>query len=129
MCSNCHDILQDFETQHFQHQCPLRNTRYCSYCAKSGHITKMCPAKPAFREPTYLEQLVPPSYLKEFNITSKTPLNYKLEEPQQLIEIKDNDKLIVAYLSARSIKSVAKDARQKLEEYSKLHNKCVVYIM
>jgi hypothetical protein len=67
-------------------------------------ITKSCPAKPSimFREPAYLEQLIPPSELKEFNITTKTPIKYKVSDaPQQLLEIKDDDKVIAAYLSAR----------------------------
>jgi hypothetical protein len=84
-----------------------------------------------FREPAYLEQLIPYSDLKEYNITTKTPIKYKhaIEEPQQLLEIKDDDKVITAYLLARSIKSQKGfTKRQTLEEYAKLNNKRVVYI-
>jgi len=132
MCSICKEVLQDFEIIHTEALCPLRNSRYCSYCAQYGHLTKSCPAKPSkmFREPAYLEQLIPPSDLKEFNITTKTPIKYKTpDEPQQLLEIKDDDKVIAAYLAARSIKAQRGfTKRQSLEEYAKLQNKRVVYI-
>lgn len=132
MCSICQDVLQDFNISHIEALCPLRNSRYCSYCAQYGHLTKSCPAKPSkmFREPVYIEQLIPYSALKEFNITSKTPIKNKVaNETQQLLEIKDDDKVILAYLAARSIKvQRGFTRRQTLEEYAKLNNKRVVYI-
>ena len=132
MCNICKDILQDFGIDHVEAKCPLRNSRYCAYCAQYGHLTKSCPAKPSrmFREPAYLEQLIPPSDLKEYNITSKTPIKYKkIEEPQQLLEIKDEDRVIAAYLASRSVKiQRGFTKRQTLEEYAKLNNKRVVYI-
>lgn len=130
MCSICIKILPDFGMEHNELMCPLRNSQYCSYCAKIGHLTQMCPAKPEYREPTFLEQLVPPSDLKRYNITSKTPLRYTCKEPQQLLEIKDNDKVIMAYLLARSIKvQKGNTKRHTLEEYAKINNKRLVYIL
>jgi hypothetical protein len=131
MCSICKEILQDFSIDHSEALCPLRNSRYCSYCAQYGHLTKSCPAKPniMFREPAYLEQLISYSDLKEYNITSKTPIKYKITEEPQLIEIKDDDRSITAYLAARSIKiQRGFTKRQTLEEYAKLNNKRVVYV-
>ena len=132
MCSICKDVLQDFGIAHTEALCPLRNSRYCSYCAQYGHLTKSCPAKPpkSAREPAYLEQLIPYSDLKEFNITSKTPIRYtKKEEPQRLLEIKDNDQVIGAYLAARAIKiQRGFTRRQTLEEHAKLNNQRVVYV-
>jgi hypothetical protein len=132
MCNICHNTLQDFSVDHTEALCPLRNSRYCSYCAQYGHLTKSCPAKPSrmFREPAFLEQLISPSDLKELNITSKTPIKYKsVEEPQQLLEIKDDDRVIAAYLIARSIKILKGfTKRHTLEEYAKLNNKRVVYV-
>jgi hypothetical protein len=83
-----------------------------------------------FREPVYLEQLIPYSDIKEYNITTKTPIKYKtLEEPQQLLEIKDSDKVILAYLMTRSIKiQKGYTKKQTLEEYAKLNNKRVIYV-
>jgi hypothetical protein len=139
MCSNCTDILEDFGIQHTIALCPLRNSWYCSYCAIYGHLTKSCPAKPSilFIKPAYIEQLIPYSDLKEYNITSKTPIITPLiekkekekEKEQRLLEIKDNDKVIAAYLGARSVKiQRGFTKRQTLEEYAKLENKRVVYI-
>ena len=132
MCSNCTDILEDFGIEHTVALCPLRNSWYCSYCAIYGHLTKSCPAKPSilFRKPAYIEQLIPYSDLKEYNITSKTPIRTPLlEQEQRLLEIKDSDKVIAAYLAARSVKiQRGFTKRQTLEEYAKTENKRVVYI-
>jgi len=136
MCSNCTDILQDFGIEHTVTLCPLRNSWYCSYCAVYGHLTKSCPAKPSilFLKPAYIEQLIPYSDLKEYNITSNTPIRTLLleqgqQQQQRLLEIKDNDKVIAAYLAARSVKiQRGFTKRQTLEEYAKLENKRVVYI-
>ncbi len=132
MCSNCKDILEDFGIEHTIALCPLRNSWYCSYCAIYGHLTKSCPAKPSilFREPAYIEQLIPYSDLKEYNITTKTLIRTPvIEKEQRLLEIKDSDKVIAAYLAARSVKiQRGFTKRQALEEYAKLENKRVVYI-
>ena len=134
MCSNCTDILEDFGINHTIALCPLRNSWYCSYCAIYGHLTKSCPAKPSilFLKPAYIEQLIPYSDLKEYNITSKTPIRAPLleqEQEQRLLEIKDSDKVIASYLAARSVKiQRGFTKRQTLEEYAKLENKRVVYI-
>jgi hypothetical protein len=132
MCSNCTDILQDFGIEHTIALCPLRNSWYCSYCAIYGHLTKSCPAKPSvlFREPAYIEQLIPYLDLKEYNITTKTPIKSQLIEKElRLLEIKDSDKVIAAYLAARSVKiQRGFTKRQALEEYAKIENKRVVYI-
>jgi hypothetical protein len=132
MCSNCRDILQDFGIEHTVTLCPLRNSWYCSYCAIYGHLTKSCPAKPSilFRKPAYIEQLIPYLDLKEYNIISKTPIRAPLlEQEPRLLEIKDSDKVIAAYLAARSVKiQRGFTKRQTLEEYAKLENKRVVYI-
>jgi hypothetical protein len=133
MCSNCTDIIQDFGIEHTVELCPLRNSWYCSYCAQYGHLTKSCPAKPSilFREPVYIEQLIPYSELKQYNITSRTPIKKSAvhEVEPRLLEIKDNDKVIMAYLMARSIKiQRGFTKKQVLEEYAKISNKRVVYI-
>jgi hypothetical protein len=132
MCSICKDILVDFAVEHDELYCPVRNSRYCSYCAQYGHLTRSCPAPPPLwaREPVYIEQLIPPSDLKRYNITTLTPIpQHTVEKPPQLLEIKDNDKVIAAYLSARSIKTLKGFTKRKmLEEYAKQQNKRIVFI-
>jgi hypothetical protein len=131
MCSICKETLPDFGIEHTESYCPLRNSRYCSYCAQYGHLTNSCPAKPSrtFREPAYLEQLIPYSDIKEFNITTKTPIKYKIkDQPPQLLKIKDNDKIILEYLTSKLIKlQRGYTKKQTLEEYAKLNNMRVVY--
>jgi hypothetical protein len=133
MCSICKDTLKDFGLEHIESRCPLRNSRYCSNCAKYGHLTKSCPAIPSrmFRDPAYLEQLIPPSELKEYNITTKTPIMYtKPEEQRRLLEIKDDDRGILAYLMARNIKiQKGYTRRDTLEEYARNNNMRVVYMV
>lgn len=132
MCSICKDVLKNFGIAHTEERCPLRTSLYCSNCATYGHRLQTCPAKPSvqFTEPVYVEQLIPPSELAEFNITTRTLIQGpRQEDPPRLLEIQDNDRVIAAYLSARSVKSrkgVSK--RQTLEEYAKLQNKRVVYV-
>jgi hypothetical protein len=132
MCSICHDILQDYNIEHTEALCPLRNSRYCSYCAQYGHLTKACPAKPkrVFREPAYLEQLIPYTDLKEQNITTRTPIRYKdKEDPQKLLEIKNDERTISSYLASQSIKTIkGYTRRQALENYAKVNNMRVIYI-
>lgn len=132
MCSICKTVLTNFGVEHTEARCPLRNSRYCSNCAKYGHLTGACPAMPSimFREPAFLEQLICPSDLKEFGITTRTPIVYNVKEaPQRLLEIKDNDKVIGAYLAARKIRAPkGKTKRYALEEYAKLNNQRVIYV-
>lgn len=43
MCSICKSTLAGFTTDHDELLCPLRNSYYCSICARYGHLTKVCP--------------------------------------------------------------------------------------
>ena len=143
MCSICRPILIDFSAKHPEARCPLRVSLYCSHCADYGHVTKNCPAKPSrlFMEPIYIEQLLSPSDREEYHITSRTLLPKQIrEDPPQLLEMEDNDKVIAAYLAARSIKLQKKlsknqktssktlTLRYTLEEHAKLNKMRVVYV-
>ena len=132
MCRICKSVLSDFSIEHTETRCPLRNSRYCNICAQYGHLTTKCPVKPSrlFCKPVYLEQLICPTDLIAFNITTQTLLpSYTIEEPQRLLEIKDDDKLISAYLSSKSIKPTKGcTKRYLLEEYAKTQNRRVIYI-
>ena len=133
MCSICDKVLIGFGIDHEESNCPLRTSRYCSYCASYGHLTKSCPAKPSkmFREPIFVEQLIPPTLLQEYKITTRTPIKpLPQDEPQHLLEIQDDDKVITEYLKSQSLKVTkkAKDNRLTLEEYAKKQNKRLVYL-
>lgn len=129
MCKLCQDVLGDLALPHDETDCPLQKSFYCSTCAKYGHLTNKCPAKPSarFTEPCFVEQLIPTSLMKEYNIISRTPIPLKKkEESQRLLEILDDDRVIAAYLAAHSIKS--KHKRHALEEYARQQNMRVVYL-
>jgi hypothetical protein len=117
---------------HNESVCPLKNSKYCSNCAKYGHRLNECPAKPSlmYTEPIYKEQLMPPSELKENNITTKTPFQRFSIGTKDLLEIKDKDPIITAYLVSNNIK-IPKGFTKKevLEEYAKNNNKRLVYIV
>lgn len=132
MCSICKDVLVQFELEHTEARCPLGASLYCSYCASFGHLTRDCKAKPAKRytHPVYVEQLVGVGDLLEFGIRTKTPLPLREEkEPvQQLLEIKDNDPAIIAFLQSKGIKPGKKGLlRVQLESYAKTEKLRVVY--
>lgn len=132
MCSTCKKIMPGFGLRHTEELCPLRNSSYCAYCADYGHLTKDCHAKPLriFREPAYVEQLVPPTELQEYNITTLTPITYsRSDTPPQLLELKDDDRVITAYIVAQSIK-VPKGftKKQVIEQDAKRKNRRVVYL-
>lgn len=131
MCSICKDVLTDFGIVHTELMCPLRNSRYCSNCAKYGHLTKSCPAKPLkmYTDPMYLEQLISAQNIKDFNIVSKTPINHvHIEEKQELLEIKDNELCIITYLKSQGIKVKKGAYKTALENHAQLQNKRLVYV-
>ncbi len=132
MCTICKDILGNCVIEHKESLCPLRNSKYCSNCAKYGHHLNECPAKPSlmYTEPIYKELFIPPSELKEKNITSKTPYQKFSINKKELLEIKDNDISITSFLTKNSIK-IPKGftKKQTLEEYAKNNNKRLIYII
>lgn len=132
MCSICKPILKDFKIAHNVEVCPLRNSRYCSYCSTYGHLTKDCPSKPLkkYIEPRYVEHLIPSYDHKKGNSTTRTSIHRHIsDESQPILEIKDDDRVIAAYLAARSIKvTKSRNKKHSLEEYAKTQNKKVIYI-
>jgi hypothetical protein len=133
MCDYCSTTLIDYMIQHTETACPLRASQYCSNCALYGHLTKTCPAKSKYAVPTYVEQLIPPSLLKEYDVKTLTPLTpciVEKEESEYLLEIKDNEKAIRAYLITHGIQPTGKmkDNKDKLQELAKKLGRRVVFI-
>lgn len=128
----------NFGVEHPESRCPLRTSSYCSYCAKYGHITSECPAPPSrfYTQPAYMEQLISPIDLDEYKIVSKTPLAYVPDQDAaNVIEVKDSDQAIMAYLTSCSIKFDKGTHRKQvlhrkhlLEEYADRHHMRVIYI-
>lgn len=135
MCDRCVSIPQEFPRPHFPHQCRLANALYCTNCASYGHILSTCPAKPSrlVTTPQYVEQLVPSSLIKSFNITTKTPLSISpliTEEPElRIVQIINTDEYIRTWLKNRGIICKSKtDMRDKLQEWAKDNNSRILFI-
>lgn len=103
MCTRCKDKITTFTSKHNESVCPLYASYYCSFCAKKGHLLSACPRK-------YIARSVKPVVLEE------------LPEPviKKTLEIKDDDAVIAAFLSARGyeVSKKASENRQALAEYA-----------
>jgi hypothetical protein len=85
-CTACRSVLGSLTRRHTPDACPLRKTLYCGVCASYGHGPSSCPdtAILALRQPQYLEQLLAPTFLEQYNITSRTPI--PSNEPPSTLE-------------------------------------------
>jgi hypothetical protein len=133
MCSICKEVLVGYGIPHTEARCPLRASQYCSYCASFGHLTTECRTKPSkrFTEPAFVEQLIGVNDLVEFGIRTATPLPHMAEEKDDkshLLEIKDTEQAISAFLVSKGIKPGKKGLlRFQLEQYAKGELLRVVY--
>lgn len=75
-CTACWSTLKGLVKPHEPAFCPLKKGYYCGVCATYGHSPSTCPDTTThlFRQPMFVEQLIPPSALEEYGITSRTPL-------------------------------------------------------
>jgi hypothetical protein len=134
MCDGCKEVMPDFGIPHAFEDCPYLNSLYCSHCArKARHTLANCPDKPSrrFTEPCFVEQLVPPSLLKEYGITTRTPLPPPRDPspPKRLIEILDDDEVIANFLSARSVKRrKGESLRNALQRFAAVDQRRVIYM-
>jgi hypothetical protein len=74
MCDNCIKILSTNVKKHEKHQCPLKKASYCCFCSSYGHTPRTCLKDITYREPQFLEQLIPSCILEEFLINTSTKL-------------------------------------------------------
>jgi hypothetical protein len=75
-CTLCSSTLKGLVKVHEAAFCPLKKGYYCGVCATYGHSPSNCPDTMThlYRQPMFVEQLIPPSALEEYGITSRTPL-------------------------------------------------------
>jgi hypothetical protein len=75
-CTACRATLGRLVKPHSPDTCPLLRGSYCGICACFGHSTTNCPDSQvaAFRQPQFLEQLIPSSLLEQYDLTSRTPI-------------------------------------------------------
>jgi len=108
--------------------CPLRKAKYCGLCACYGHDPVTCPdtLSRVYREPQFMEQLIPPNMLMEFGIQSKTPL-LNVRAPQEptrmLMEIPETDEAIRAAIIAAGEKPMICQEKGRREKREMIENK------
>lgn len=135
MCSKCQDVLIGFSIPHVPKTCPLLRSSYCSVCCSYGHFTEDCPDHEVLehRVVQFVEQLIPHSLLKKYNITTTTPLNsYTQAKPkyEPVLEIEETDKAIRAVLMNYSLQPSGKmkENRRMLKQIADEQGRKLVYI-
>lgn len=76
--------------------CPVLKAAFCSVCNKYGHFFEECKNSTAifYREPVFLEQLIPYSVRVSYGIESKTEIRYSDGEKTAYEEIGDIKKAL-----------------------------------
>jgi hypothetical protein len=146
MCTICREFKIQFIREHKESGCPFAASLYCSVCAVYGHTMETCANRPkaVYTQPCFMEQLIPPSIQSPLQVAKGTPLTNQEEHINDIIQnhiertaktcqgvirIKKDDKVIRAYLMARSIigtRVKAKGCRDLLELHAKEQSKRLV---
>ena len=129
MCENCIKILGKCVAPHYKYpdKCPLKTASYCCLCASYGHSVRNCKSDITFREPQFLEQLIPPSLLEENGIITNTLIDSskpKVSMPRPLkptIDVMNNPKAIRVLLKSMDI--LPKKEERDKSKYKKQLNK------
>jgi len=126
-CRQCASVLGKLVKPHKPEACPLIKGSYCGLCASYGHTQSCCPdtLTQAYRQPQYLEQLVPPSLLETYGITSRTilPGCPILTAKEHLMEIPETDDALRAALIAAGVKPMICQEKGKKENKELNENK------
>ena len=126
-CVSCAPILGRLVKPHVADACPLIRGRYCGMCALYGHTSSNCPdvTTRSFREPQFMEQLIPPSLVERHRITTKTLLKpvTAAEKGDWLMEVPDTDEGLRAALMAAGVKPMICQAQGKRENREITENK------
>ncbi len=125
-------MLRSFAKPHAPGACPISAASYCGTCAIYGHSPANCPdvEAAAYSQPLYVEQLLPPSLLELYSITSTTPLPHvNLEsvipasESKHFIEVPETDDALRAAVTAAGGKPMICQQKGKRENRELLENK------
>jgi hypothetical protein len=127
-CTECRPILGSLAMPHMMDACPLQKLRYCGICATYGHNQHNCPDQGVmmYRQPLYVEQLIPASLAIEHSITSKTPLPLrpvvKVVTPP-IMEVPETEEAIRAALVAAGEKPMICQQKGRAEKKEMIENK------
>jgi hypothetical protein len=127
-CRQCLTVLGKLVKPHTTESCPLIKSSYCGLCASYGHTQMGCPdlLTQAFREPQYLEQLVAPSLLEQYGITSRTIIPscpITAVKGEHLMEIPETEDALRAALVAAGVKPMICQEKGKKENKELIENK------
>ena len=128
-CKQCYKILGRLVKRHSQDECPLLRGSYCGVCSAYGHSPSNCPdgVTRAYREPQFIEQLVPPSLLEEYGIHTQTLLpaftRSILTATEKLMEVPETDDALRAALVAAGVKPMICQEKGRKENKESIENK------
>lgn len=135
MCSKCREIYKGIPVEpHTIATCPVMKSYYCSFCQSYGHLSKDCGdwETRVHREPFFVEQLISPKHLKEYNITTLTPLPTVISALvyDSVWEVEDNDRMIRQLLmnAQKPISGKSKENRKRLQSLATERGKKLVFL-
>ena len=127
ICTQCLPILGRMVKRHLPDACPLRKGSYCGLCAAYGHSPANCPdgVTRAYREPQFMEQLIPPSLIEKYGITTRSLLpSFQPEKAKEwLLEVPETDEGLRAALVAAGVKPMICQEKGKKENREITENK------
>ncbi len=129
ICTQCRPILGRLTKRHTPDACPLLKGSYCGMCASYGHSPATCPDKTTrqFREPQFLEQLIPHTLLEQYNVATATPLYSGRLTPapvvESILEIPETDEALRAAVLAAGGKPMICQEKGKKENRELTENK------
>ena len=128
-CRQCTSILGKLVKKHLPDQCPLLRASYCGLCASYGHSPANCPDEitQVYREPQFVEQLVPGVLLEQYGIQTRTVLPEftaaVLTATERILEIPETDDGLRAALMAAGVKPMICQEKGKKENKELVENK------
>lgn len=128
-CTTCRPVLGRLARRHAPDACPLLKGSYCGMCASYGHSPATCPDRitRSFREPQFVEQLMPSTLLEQYGITTCTPLPALVGKaaplPPAILEIPETDEALRAAVLAAGGKPMICQEKGRTEKKELAENK------
>ena len=127
-CVQCRGVLGRLVKRHSPDACPLIKASYCGLCASYGHSPSCCPdgVTRAYREPQFVEQLIPPSLIEKYEIKTRSPIP-GVPEPTKakewLLEVAETEDALRAVLTAAGVKPMICQEKGKSNQREITENK------
>lgn len=129
-CTQCRSVLGRLAKRHAPEVCPLLKGSYCGLCASYGHSPATCPDRNTrlFREPQFLEQLIPSTLLEQYGVSTLTRLalpaaTLLVANGTAFLEIPETDEALRAAVLAAGGKPMICQEKGKKENRELKENK------